>query len=769
MTFISSATCHLRRWLACFSVITVIGLLLAGQEISLSQEEKVSSVVAVQPTWSTSRRTLASIDDPMFGPVRNGLPFRRLQDTSRRCPLTLSIYDGFDELMRSAEKERNNRCKFGMICREFEADLYILQSFMNHPCRVPHEEAPRDPRFLHVYVIPVPWATLARSAQSRPLVQRAQALVKQHVISQKTFKYLKHRHVLLHTSTAYPVHLWGALAKELSDPRIITLHLEGYGGDGRSDAFVPGPRTIAVPYFVEPLNETRSAWERESKGSREPGAFVYLRCSPKNSVARQAVLTAFEGVRDADVGILKKGLEYGSQKDHQSAFLTTASEMSKATFCLVPPGYTATSRRLYEAFEYGCVPVLLSERFSLPFQASPDLNWNASMIQHPIENVNDLPARLAKITPQQIDRYREFGAKAKEALSYSHGAATAHIWKEVAQLVAVSSPSGILQIPEKLFTETREHGALVVTVCASSAKYATGAKRKTSIVEFRRWAATLRGTFSGPVAVIANGEVETSLEQVCNEFNIFRILSGDESLWRPPAASNSAIAATGRFVGNQMRLLWFVDLMHQLDVLAADADVLIVDARDVVFQRNPVLAASKMDPTGLCLMAAVDDCSCKASADSYFQTWGRRCLLDQPFPYGAEPPVNGGMQFGKPGALHQIYGLAAITATLATDEECRHGGRDQHLITSAVRTLHSFYKGRVCVRANDFKQQTAIVNLGVNNDIKGKYILNHSSGFVETTSREPFAIVHQFDRRMDISKFLEASHTFVGERVAGAV
>ena len=41
--------------------------------------------------------------------------------------------------------------------------------------------------------------------------------------------------------------------------------------------------------------------------------------------------------------------------------------MRQCKFCLVPAGLTPTSRRFYEAIASTCVPVLISDRFVVPY------------------------------------------------------------------------------------------------------------------------------------------------------------------------------------------------------------------------------------------------------------------------------------------------------------------------------------------------------------------------------------------------------------------
>ena len=65
---------------------------------------------------------------------------------------------------------------------------------------------------------------------------------------------------------------------------------------------------------------------------------------------REVVARAFQGVAGADVALLPHRVEevqtYEQTRDH---FLDTMARTRNAPFCLVPRGYTASSRRFYEA------------------------------------------------------------------------------------------------------------------------------------------------------------------------------------------------------------------------------------------------------------------------------------------------------------------------------------------------------------------------------------------------------------------------------------
>lgn len=107
---------------------------------------------------------------------------------------------------------------------------------------------------------------------------------------------------------------------------------------------------------------------------------------------RPILLEHWENHKDKDIQVYKylpKGVSYFGM-------------MRKSRFCLCPSGYEVASPRVVEAIYTGCVPVLISDHYALPF--SDVLNWKSFSVEVSVKEIPNLKSILMRISSRQYIR-----------------------------------------------------------------------------------------------------------------------------------------------------------------------------------------------------------------------------------------------------------------------------------------------------------------------------------------------------------------------------
>lgn len=165
-------------------------------------------------------------------------------------------------------------------------------------------------------------------------------------------------------SAARPMEaLFGDLSPLVEGSILLKVEL----GDLRRASERRRPNHVALPYFVPWLPRDEST-RKASEGGDGRRFSVCLEASShggrvgrvRGQIAR--TLRQYPGalVRTVDAARRSRSLLCGSRR-----------RMRTCQFCLIPHGHaTPSSRRFYEALATKCVPVLLADRFVLPFEGS---------------------------------------------------------------------------------------------------------------------------------------------------------------------------------------------------------------------------------------------------------------------------------------------------------------------------------------------------------------------------------------------------------------
>ncbi|CAL5051356.1 unnamed protein product [Urochloa decumbens] len=251
-----------------------------------------------------------------------------------------------------------------------------------------------DPARAHVFFLPFSVAQMVRYAyrpgtyDKTPLL----GLVADYV------RVVASRHPFWNRSSGadhfmLSCHDWGPEAS-MGHPELHANGIRALCNANTSEGFRPG-QDVSVPE----INLYDGGMPRQLTAAPPPPAsarpFLAFFAGGRHGYVRDQLLRHWKG-RDMEVFPV---FEHG---EHDQGRLDYYSYMRRARFCLCPSGYEVASPRVVEAVHAGCVPVIVSDGYALPF--ADVLRWEAFSVAVPVANIPRLREVLEGIPAAEVER-----------------------------------------------------------------------------------------------------------------------------------------------------------------------------------------------------------------------------------------------------------------------------------------------------------------------------------------------------------------------------
>ncbi|CAI0389079.1 unnamed protein product [Linum tenue] len=170
------------------------------------------------------------------------------------------------------------------------------------------------------------------------------------------------------------------------DPELYENVIRVLCNANRSEGFHP-VRDVTMPELNTPPDRlTPEVRDCSSPGRRKTLAFF---AGGSHGYIRKVLLDHWKDKNDTDIRVheyLNKGQDY-------------MKLMGQSKFCLCPSGYEVASPRLVEAMFAGCVPVILSVNYSLPFDEV--LDWTKFSVEIPVEKIPEIKTILGNVSEER--------------------------------------------------------------------------------------------------------------------------------------------------------------------------------------------------------------------------------------------------------------------------------------------------------------------------------------------------------------------------------
>ena len=171
-------------------------------------------------------------------------------------------------------------------------------------------------------------------------------------------------------------------------------------------------KSIVLPFIT--LNEQPKSRHRKRKIS----LFVAMSTKqlPKISAElRKELKDVMQNISKSEFVEIKRR----SPKTFTHALRVLPEKMSSSELCVVPPGDAPTSKRLFDAISHLCIPLLIADKITLPYDGL-SIDYEKVFIQVPSKNVTQLPSIISNITKEELQQKRNLLKRVKQMFTWDY-------------------------------------------------------------------------------------------------------------------------------------------------------------------------------------------------------------------------------------------------------------------------------------------------------------------------------------------------------------
>ena len=168
-------------------------------------------------------------------------------------------------------------------------------------------------------------------------------------------------------------------------------------------------------WFVIPYLSNYSQFPPSTVNFSQPRKYsVFL--SGSYLAQRKHIFELMENIENSYSMIMsRKNISEMGEMIYQVPFI-----MSQSKYCIVPRGDSPSSKRFYDAIMYGCIPIIISDGFDLPFDGT-QIRWDDCVVKIPQSRVDDLPSVIANITDDEYQFMYQKLIQTRELIRFDNG------------------------------------------------------------------------------------------------------------------------------------------------------------------------------------------------------------------------------------------------------------------------------------------------------------------------------------------------------------